>query len=110
VVGCVYRVVCCLRRDMFYELVREFEDSHLSAGWSVVYRVVCEATGWSVVYRVVCEATGWSVVYRVVCCVQGGQLCLQGGLLCRDMFYELVREFEDSHLSAGWSVRLQGGL
>jgi len=49
--------------------------------------VVCEATGWSVVYRVV------SCVYRVVCCLR------------RDMFYELVREFEDSHLSAGWSVR-----
>jgi len=30
---------------------------------------------------------------------------LLGGLSYRDMFYELIREWEDHHLTAGWSVR-----
>ena len=28
-----------------------------------------------------------------------------GGVLYRDMFYELIRDWEDHHLTAGWSVR-----
>ena len=30
---------------------------------------------------------------------------LLGGLLFRDVFYELIRDWEDHHLTAGWSVR-----
>ena len=54
----------------------------------------------------------WTCWPRLLCLASSNSFMLNwvfyrvlGGVLYRDMFYELIRDWEDHHLTAGWSVR-----